>query len=270
MKQNLRGILTFLRDIVSNKAMLWNLAKNDIKSRYASSMLGFTWAYIQPLCTILVLWFVFQVGLRSANIGNATFIVWFGTAFLAWNFFSETMAGVTGSLRDYSYLVRKVNFRVSIIPLVRILSGAFVHIGFIAFIFAMVGVYRMPYSVYNLQVFYYFFCMIALLVGLGWFLAAITPFVTDVQSVVNVVIQVGFWATPIAWNPEGMSPWVQLILKINPMYYVCRGYRDAFIDQVWFWQRGYTNLYFWAVTIFMFVFGAYVFKKLRPEFADVL
>lgn len=106
--------------------------------------------------------------------------------------------------------------------------------------------------------------------GTGWLMAAITPFVNDVQSIVAVLVQVGFWATPITWNPDMMSGPVQMVLKLNPMYYVCRGYRDAFVDYVWFWDRGFTNIYFWCVTLVIFVLGAYTFKKLRPQFADVL
>lgn len=271
IRNNLQGLYNFLQDIFKNRSMMMRLSINDFRARYASSLLGATWAYVQPLSMILVLWFVFQVGIRSADIGGAPFIVWFGTAFLAWNYFSETLASTTSSLRDYSYLVRKVNFRVSIIPLVRIFSGAFVHVGLIFFIFVMAAVYKMPLSIYNLQVLYYFFCMVMLLIGLGWLLSAITPFVTDVQSVVSVIIQIGFWATPIAWNSEDISSkLVQVVLKINPMYYVIRGYRDAFVYHVWFWEHGYSNLYFWSIVAFAFALGAFTFKKLRPQFADVL
>ncbi len=72
------------------------------------------------------------------------------------------------------------------------------------------------------------------------------------------------------WSPEGMNEAVQAVLKINPMFYICRGYRDAFIDHIWFWQRGYTNIYFFVVTGLIFALGALIFKKLRPHFADVL
>ncbi|MEG1270123.1 MAG: ABC transporter permease [Ruthenibacterium sp.] len=265
-----KGFLNFLMDIVHNRSMLWGLAKNDFKARFASSLLGIIWAFVQPLVTILVMWFVFQVGLRNAPIDNIPFIVWFAPGFLIWSFFSETLSAVTNSMREYGYLVTKVNFRVSIIPLVKIISGSFVHIAFIGFIVFLNGVYGILPTAYYLQVFYYFFCTIVLLIGLGWLLSAIAPFAPDVSSLVAIVIQIGFWVTPIVWNPDSMSPLIQTVLKLNPMYYICRGYRDAFIENVWFWQRGWTNLYFWAVTAVIFVLGAVVFKKMRPQFADVL
>jgi ABC-type polysaccharide/polyol phosphate export permease len=251
--------------------MLWDLSVNDFKARFASSFLGAVWAYITPLVTMLVFWFVFQVGLRTADISNVAFIVWFAPAFLAWTFFSETLSMGTVALREYSYLVRKVKFRVSVIPLVKIISGCFVHAAFIVFMILLVACYQIPLTIYSIQLLYYFLCTVLLLTGLCWLFSAITPFFPDMQSIVAVLIQIGFWTTPIIWNADAISSnLVHLILKLNPMYYICRGYRDALIEHIWFWQRGYTNLLFWVVTLAFFMLGALVFRKLRPHFADVL
>ena len=267
---NVKGLLNFICDILHNRRMLWELAKNDYKARFASSFLGIIWAFLQPLLTMLVFWFVFQVGLRTAPMNNVPFIVWYAPAFLAWTFFSDTLISTTNCLREYGYLVKKVNFRVSMIPVVKIIAGILVHTAFIGFVFFLNFCYHIPISVYNLQVFYYFFCVIVLLVGLGWLLSSITPFVGDVTSIVSVIIQIGFWATPLVWNPDNMTPVIQQVLKLNPMFYICRGYRDSFIDHIWFWERGFTNIYFWCLTTVIFVLGAYIFRRLRPQFADVL
>lgn len=266
----IRGFLNFLLDIIKNKQVLWALAKNDFKSRFLTSFLGIIWAFVQPLVTILVFWFVFQVGFKSAPINDIPFIVWFTPAFLIWSYFTEGLNASTNSLREYSYLVKKVNFRVSMIPLVKIMSSSFVHITFVGLIFLQIWYYDIGFSIYNLQVVYYFVCTVILLMGLGWLLSSVAVFTGDVSNIVNVFIQIGFWMTPIFWSPDNMSPIVQQVLKLNPMFYICRGYRDTFIDHTWFWQRGYTNLFFWVVTICLFFIGALIFKRLRPHFADVL
>lgn len=266
----LQNFSSFISDIVKHRRVLWGLAKNDFKARFASSFLGILWAFIQPLVTILVFWFVYQVGFKTSPMNNVPFIIWFIPAYLVWSFFSESLISATNCLREYGYLVRKVNFRVSMIPLVKIISSTFVHIVFIGFIFFMCFVYSIPASIYNLQVIYYFICTIILLVGLGWLLSSITIFMPDMSNIVNVFIQIGFWATPIFWSPDKMSTKVQMVLKLNPMFYICRGYRDCFVDHVWFWDRGLTNLNFWAITAVLFVLGAIVFRRLRPHFADLL
>jgi lipopolysaccharide transport system permease protein/teichoic acid transport system permease protein len=80
----------------------------------------------------------------------------------------------------------------------------------------------------------------------------------------------GFWATPIFWDINMMPPNIQIILKLNPMFYVVQGYRDSFIYFCPFWSYPYLTLYFWTVTIILFVVGALIFQKLKPQFADVL
>lgn len=265
-----RNTFRFLVDLLKSREMLIALAKNDLKSKFADSFLGILWAFIQPLITILVLWAVFQLGFKSAPVSDVPFILWYIPAFLVWNFFTEALLATTYCLSEYSYLVRKVNFRVSIIPIVKILSSLFVHLGFILFIAIMYLLYEIEPSIYWIQVFYYLLCTIMLLLGMGWLCSAISPFVKDVTSIVNVFVQIGFWATPIFWSPEKMAPKLRTILKLNPMYYICEGYRDSFIYHQWFWQRGRINVYFWVVTIGLFFLGTLTFKRLRPYFADEL
>ena len=67
-----------------------------------------------------------------------------------------------------------------------------------------------------------------------------------------------------------IPPGYQWFFKLNPMYYIVEGYRNAFIYHEWFWNLGYTNYGFWLTTIFMVLLGTFIFKKLRPHFADVL
>lgn len=258
-----------MRDIISDRKMLWELSKNDFKARFASSMLGIVWAYIQPLATILVFWYVFQVGLRSNDVDGLPFIVWYTPAFLIWTFFQDTLSTMTNSIRDYSYLVRKVNFNVSLIPFVKLISGSFVHIAFIVFIFVINLVYGVPVSVYNVQVLYYFFCTVALLTGLGLICSTVTPFVGDIPNVVSVVLQVLFWATPIVWNPIILTEEVARVMKLNPMFYICTGYRETFLGQSWFWDRPETP-WFWLGVIILILIGGHLFRKMNKDFVDVL
>ena len=267
---NIRGFLTFFTDIIRERKVLFGLAKNDLKARFASSLLGGVWAFIQPLITLLVLWFVFEAGFKNPPVNNVPCIIWLAPAYLVWAFFSETLVAGTNCLMEYSYLVKKVNFRVSMIPMVKILSSAFIHVGFIAFIFFMLVACGVTITIYAVQVLYYFFCTCFLLLGFCWLLAAIAPFIKDVVNIVGVFVQIGFWVTPIFWSPDGMAEWVEKILQINPMFYICQGYRDCFIDHIWFWERGNINLYFWGISAVCFVLGAFLFRKLRPQFADVL
>jgi len=263
-------LVRYIANLFDNKKVILNLAINDTKARFASSALGVFWAFMQPMMTILVFWFVFQVGFKTSPIDDVEFIVWFVPAFLVWNYFSETLLQTTNSIIEYSYLVKKVNFNVSIIPPIKILSNGFVHIVFIFVICFIIMIYRYGLSIYSLQVIYYFVCLNLLLLGLGWFLSSLAVFVRDVSNIITVFIQIGFWATPVFWNPSDMNPIVQNVLKLNPMYYICNGYRESFIYKVGFWKHPVQTAYFWILVLLLLLIGVNTFNKLYKKFDDAL
>ena len=265
-----KGVLNFLGGIWQERKVIFDLAKNDFKSKYTNSLLGIAWAFMLPLTVILVLWFVFQVGFRSTPVDNVPFILWYIPAFLSWNFFSDAFASASGCIFDYAYLVKNMQFRVSSLPIVKIISSSFVHLFFIMFIFFMYFIFGWHPNIYNVQVIYYYVCLVVFLMGATWIMSSLAVFSRDVLNVISLITQVGFWATPLVWDPGTMPDTVQMVVKINPMYYICVGYRETFCGHTWFWEHPLLTAYFWGITLIQLVIGAYIFHRLRPQFADML
>ena len=246
--------------------LIINLAKNDFKTRFAGSYLGIVWAMIQPLVTIVVYWFVFQIGLKSGDMIEYPFIIWLVAGLVPWFYFSGT-----GAMIEYSYLVKKVVFKIDILPLVKIISALFVNSFFILIAIVLCWIYGYAPSLYTLQLVYYLFSMIALVVGIVYLTSAVVVFFRDLNQIIGIILQVGIWATPIMWPAEkNLSEGLHLIFKLNPMYYIVDGYRDSLLGQVWVWDKPLWSLYFWIFVLLMFVFGTRVFRKLKIHFADVL
>lgn len=266
----IKNFFMFFKGLFKERKVIFDLAKNDFKAKYTNSLLGVVWAFALPLTIIFVLWFVFQIGLRALPVDDIPFILWYIPAFLAWNFFTDAFGNGAGCIFDYSYLVKNMQFRVSSLPVVKIISSSFVHLFFIIFIFVMYLVYGRFPSIYNIQVVYYYICNVVLLLGVTWIMSALAVFSRDILNIISLIVQVGFWATPLVWDPSNMPRTVQTIVKINPMYYVCVGYREAFTTNIWFWNHPIQTLYFWTFALAQLVLGAYVFHKLRPQFADML
>lgn len=267
---NIKSALRFLKYSIDDRTLIWSLSKNDFKTKYAASYLGVVWGFIQPLLTIVTYWFVFQVGLRSGNIADVPFILWFLVAIIPWFFFSDGIGGATSSFFDYSYLVKKVVFRIEVIPSVKIMSALYVHLFFIAFIFIVYTAYGYYPQYFNLQFLYYTGCMIALVVAITILTSATVLFFRDLNQIIGIVLQMGFWFTPIGWPSTMLSPFWLTIFKLNPMYYVVEGYRDSFINKVWFFEHPYHTLYFWLFCLVTLVFGVKIFNRLRTHFSDVL
>ena len=100
--------------------------------------------------------------------------------------------------------------------------------------------------------------------------SAVVVFFKDLQQIIGIGLQLGMWATPILWDINMLSPAMQKIISINPLVYVVQGYRNAVYGNGWFWQDIPGTIYFWVVTALFFVLGAFVFKRLKVHFADVL
>ncbi len=247
------------------------LVLNDLKSRYSGSAFGIVWAYIQPLVTILVFWYVYQVGFRNAPVNNVEFILWFIAAFIPWTFYSDGTVTAANVMYEYSYLVKKMRFKVWQLPIIKVFSSLRIHLFFLIFMFGMYMLYGHTPRWAWLNTFYYSFYICVILVGNSFLLSSLTVFIKDAGQLVNVIMQIGFWLTPIFWSDTAMNPSVLRVLKLNPMYYATTGYRHAMIDDLWFWQRPWTNtLYYWGAAFVILLVGIAVYRHLREHFTDLL
>ena len=263
-------MLDFLKAIMKNRTLLLSLTKNDLKQKYLGNFLGVAWALIQPTATIIIFWFVFQVGFKSKPVDNFPFILWLVAGMFPWFYFAEGLSNGTNSIIANSFLVKKVVFRVSLLPIVSLLSALSIHIFFIFFMFAMFMYYGYMPEIYWIQVIYYVFALSILLLGLSWITSSVVVFFKDMGQFVAIVIQFGFWLTPIFWSIKIVPEKYHWIIELNPIVYIIEGYRNSMIYHKWFWEDMSMTLYFWFVTAVIFIIGGLTFKKLRPHFSDVL
>lgn len=272
-----KSLVTIPVEIIQNRKLIFSLAKNDFKTQYAGSYLGIFWAFVQPIVTVVVYWFVFEKGLKAGEMNTKAgitvpFVLWLIAGIVPWFFFQDALIGAMNALTQYSYLVKKVVFNISILPVVKIISAIFVHLFFLFFTVVLYMAYGKMPDLYMLQIFYYSFCILVLVLGISYATCAIVGFFRDLTQIVSIVLQVGIWMTPIMWNIDtiNISPQILSIFKLNPMYYIVAGYRDALINKVWFWEHPELTVYFWVLTVILFGGGLAIFKKLRVHFADVL
>lgn len=254
-----------------NRKITWSLAVNDFKTKYAGSYLGIFWAFVNPLVTTAVYWFVFQVGLKSGRTCDFPFVLWLMSGLVPWFFFQDALTGGTNALLEYNYLVKKVVFDIDILPIVKVISAFFIHVFFTVFILVLCACYGYFPTVYTLQIVYLMVCNVALSLGLAYLTSAIVGFFRDLTQIINIILQVGVWMTPIMWDAtQYLGPKMQLIMKLNPMYYIVEGYRDALLAKEWIIGDGIWTIYFWVITVVIWILGVTIFKKLKVHFADVL
>ncbi|MGM9969519.1 MAG: ABC transporter permease [Anaeroplasma sp.] len=270
MKKLIKFILMKINHFFHHLWTILCFAKNDLKKRYAGSVGGFLWAYIQPLVSILVFWFVFQIGFKNPPVENIPFILWLVPSYIAWSYANDSISQSSNVLYEYNYLVKKVKFKIHILPVIKVATALIVHLFFIIFVYCLYLGYGYSFHISWLQVLYYTFALTILLVGISWLVSSLSVFWKDISQIVNVLLQIGFWMAPVFWNPDSMNPSIVQILKLNPFYYIINGYRDCFITHNAFWNYTLQSIYFWSFTIIIFAIGALVFKKLSRHYPDLL
>ncbi len=258
------------KKIINEITFMWQFAIDDFKLKYAGSALGVLWAFLQPMITIVLYWFVFQLGFKSQPIDDYPFILWLMAGLVPWFFVSESIVNATSCLADYSYLVKKVLFNVNILPIVKVLSVFFVQLVLVVFAiicFAIGGYFP---SVCYLKIIIYLMYMFILSTAISYITSTLFVFFKDTIQIVSIITTVIFWLTPIVYSIENMPIWVQKILVFNPVYYVTMGYRNAFVFREWNWCTIGMGMYYWGVALVLLFVGVKLFSRCRKHFPDVL
>ena len=109
----------------------------------------------------------------------------------------------------------------------------------------------------------------------GSYIAYLHPFEIStlgfvLMTVIGIILLIGMWGTPIAWDLSQFPESTHVFFKLNPIFYLVDGYRDCFLGRMWFWEKHAVSIYFWAVTILLMLLGSFVYNRLKHSFANVL
>lgn len=263
-------VIDFFYQLYLNRILILNLSLRDFEKKYISNFFGFIWAVLDPLAFVLILYLVFGSRYGSTNPEEVPFVVFLITGYIAYDFFSGSLKSITYCIYDHAFLLKKVNFRVAVLPIVTVFSHLMIH-GIVLVICIVILVFNQIYPVFFwFQLIYYIIALSILLISLGWLTSSIYLFFPDINNIVGIVTHALFFLTPIFWNMKGLPLSNQYILKLNPIYYIVNGYRESLTNHQGFWTHPALTLYFWGFCLVILIAGVTVFKKLRPHFADVV
>ncbi len=259
-------------ELYQSRHLIWKLAKNDFRKRYAGSYLGAVWALAQPVVTVAMYYIVFDklMGGTGRGAEGVPFVLFLTAGLVPWFYFTEALNNGTNAMKEYDYLVKKVVFKISILPIIKIIAATFIHVFFLGVLLVVAALYGYYPTVYTIQLAYYSFCLFMFVLALCYTTCSIVVFFKDLTQIIGILLQIGIWASPILWNIDAApKEWV-MVLKLNPLVYIVNGYRSAIYERSWFFEDFFSTMYFWIVTVVLFGIGVAVFKRLKVHFADVL
>lgn len=267
----LKRILNYFRSIPSRWKLIWPLAKNDFKSRYATSQLGMFWAFFRPIVMACVYIFVFAVIARAAPVGGIyPYSLWMLPGLIVWFVFSESIASGVNTLTEYSYLVKNIRFNISILPDVKVVAAFIIHVFFVALIIVIYLLNGLPIKLNIIQLPYYMIATFYFTLAFTRIVCTAQPFFKDLSSAVEIILMVGIWACPIMWDLGVLPSEYHLIFKANPLYHLVTGYRECYMGDTWFWNHPISFCEFWVITILLDLWGRRMFRRLSSQFADVI
>lgn len=276
----MKGLQLFIKEHTEFSRQLVELAKADLIKTYRGASLGWFWAILKPSITIFVYFFAFSVGIRSAAkpvIGGDgseyVYFLWLIGGIIPWFYVSEMMTQGTDCIKKYSYLVTKMRFPVSTIATFVSLSKMFVNICLTAVIIIIYCFYGHYPDVYYLQLIYYMICQFLFFTAFSLFNSTITVLSQDYGNLIKSLTTAVFWLSGIMWNVSTVDNKIlRWVLRLNPVTYICSGYRDCYIYHEWFWSpsKYKSSIAFFCVLLLMWGASLFVYEKTRKDLPDVL
>ncbi|MEF9922393.1 MAG: ABC transporter permease, partial [Anaerovoracaceae bacterium] len=251
----MKTIIEILKEHFEYRSQLLKLARADMNKTYRGSVLGWSWALIRPAVTIFVFWFAFSVGLRHGkDVSGYPFFLWLIAGMIPWFYMRDMITGGANSIRRYTYLVTKIKFPIATIPTFVSLSLMAVHIGLLLVMIALFVAFGFPPDIYYLQLPLYMIMMYVFFTIWGLFAGVLSAMSRDFLNLVKSLVTALFWLSGILYNAQSIEiHWIKTILLFNPVTLIANGYRNVFIEKVWFWQEPRELVNFALVTLVMLI-----------------
>jgi len=249
------------------RSLLWQTTKNDIRTRFAGSVLGLVWLFFYPLLLLgayaAVYIFVFKVKFQLFNSNEYVALIFCGL--IPFIGFSETLGMGVGSVVSNTNLIKNTLFPIELVPVKSVLASQCTQAAGLIMLLVVLGFLR------KLSAWSPFFIVIWLLqilfsIGLIWILSSINVYARDLQNIVSVLILFLMLISPIAYTEDMIPPELRPFLAANPVYYLIVSYQDVLM--IGQFPRGYI---FWILLIFSlatFILGYWFFMKMKRVFAD--
>ncbi len=263
-----RGIDQYWRDLWHYRELFYFLAWRDILVRYKQTVIGIAWSIIRPFLTMIVFTIVFGK-LAKLESGGTPYPILVFVAMLPWQFFANALSESSNSLVGNANMLSKVYFPRFILPASSIIIGLVDFlISFVILLLLMIWYQFIPdWKVLTLPLFLLLALMAAL--GFGLWMAALNVKYRDFRYIVPFIVQFGLYISPVGFS-SGIVPgeW-RFLYSINPMVGVIDGFRWALLGgEVQFYWPGF--LLSIALTLLIFAFGIWYFRKTERTFADVI
>jgi lipopolysaccharide transport system permease protein len=262
-------VISSLQHLFRYRALVQSLVARELKARYRGSVLGFFWSFLNPLLLLSIYTFVFTVVMPGARgTGLEPYALFLFCGILPWTWFSSSLLESATVLITGANLIKKVLFPAEVLPIVSVLAGL-VHFTFgLPILVAFLAYYRTPVYLPDLLWFPVIVAVQLLLTtGLALLVSALTVHFRDVRDLLQNLLTLWFFATPIIYPLSFAPPNVQRLLDLNPFTHLAVAYQEVLFVEGRFTATWRVSVAAAAAGV-AFLVGYFVFDRLRETLAE--
>ena len=255
-----------LRDLWAYRDLFSLLMWRDVKVRYKQAFLGAAWAVLQPLLTMLIFTFIFS---RVARVPseNIPYPIFAFAGLLPWTFLSNAVTNSSNSLVGSSHLITKVYFPRIIIPGAAVAAGLVDFAVSFVLLAALMVYYQIAPSWQALMLLPLVAMTTLLALSIGMLFSALSVKYRDVKYALAFTLQIWMYASPIAYPASVLPEKWRLLYSLNPLVGIVEGFRSALFGRNFNWVALGISV---AVTLALFTYSVYLFRKMERGFADII
>ncbi|MCF6410120.1 ABC transporter permease [Pseudalkalibacillus salsuginis] len=274
----MKSVITVIKEQIEHFYLVRRLSLYELKSSNSNNYLGMAWELINPLIQVAIYWFVFGYGIRKRaditleNGLEVPFLQWMLAGIIIWFFFYQSTIKGSKSIYTRLRMLSKMNFPMSVIPNYIIFSQFYIHAALGIITILVMQFSGFPINIYYLQFIYFIFATFMFIFALALVTSTLATIIRDVQMFLQATLRMLLYLSPILWQVSSIdNEFIQLVMKINPLYYLIEGYRAGFFGIGWYFIENWEyTLYFWAVTGMLLIIGSTIHVKFRRHFIDFL
>jgi lipopolysaccharide transport system permease protein len=255
-----------LRDLWAHRDLFYFLVLRDVKVRYKQTALGVAWVVLQPLLTMVVFTAIFG-RLAGVPSDGEPYPIFVFAGLLPWNFFNQAVINSSNSLVGNAALITKVYFPRLVIPAAAVGAGLmdFFIAGIILFVMAFH--YRVAFNIRMLMMAPLALLTTLFATGVGMWMSALNVKYRDVRYALPFVLQIWMYVTPIIYPVTFIPSRWRWLIVLNPLSGIIQGFRSAIFGRSFDWSAIMIST---ALTLLIFIYAAFAFRRMEREFADII
>lgn len=250
-----------------HRHILWQTTRNDVRARFAGSVLGLGWLIFYPLLLLgayaFVYIFVFKVKFALFNANEYVALIFCGL--IPFIGFSEAIGIGIPSVNSNASLIKNTLFPIELIPVKTVFLSQCTQVAGMILLGAVLAAMG-KLSLWTLMVAPIWCLQMMFTMGLIWILSSLNVYFRDLQNMSSIFILILMMVSPIAYTPDMVPDYLRPFLAVNPLYYIITCYQDAFM--IGQFPRGNSFPVLAALGFGLYFGGFWFFSRMKEVFAD--